>query len=288
MSQDGSSRSERRSFRHHAERRRRAGRLFQELAPAAALILVLAVMFPLLASPGQQGEGAGGTPAVLPDTTLASDTTAVGTAANGGSGASASAPASPPGSALLVIEQNGAAASVALLFAGPKGGLVLALPGVTLLRSGDRFAQIARLYAPDKRRDLAQPLADVLAVPVGAVASVEWSDLRDALANKGIDPLPSEPVDPKDADTAELANALATMLGKRDTNGGDLGWDDGRLAGDVEGFGAAVHAALLAAQGNGWTGQAVTGTLVASGDVTYLEPDVKTARSALVAMGAGK
>ncbi len=55
----------------------------------------------------------------------------------------------------LCCEQDGAAVALALVFAGSKGGVVLGVPGLTLLRSGDRFTRLVRLYAPDKQQALA-------------------------------------------------------------------------------------------------------------------------------------
>jgi hypothetical protein len=288
MSEPGESRSERRSVRHHAERRRRAGRLFVVAAPAAVVIVIVALLFPFLASPLQQGNGAEGTATTA--TTAAGTSGAVGTAtsvAPAASGGAGSVPANPPGNAVLVVEQDRAPVVLALTFAGPKGGLVLALPAVALLRAGDRFTRAAQLYAPGKPQALVQSLSNAFAVPVGAVASVEWSHLREALANDGIDPLPPLRLDSKGENAGGVAEALAAALGKSGADGGGSGWGQERFAGDTEGFRAAVGAALVAAQHMGWTGQAVTGTLVENGDLIYLEPDIKTARNVVAGIGAG-
>jgi hypothetical protein len=261
------SRSERRSVRRHAQRRRRAGRRFSAVAPAVLLLVAIAVLFPLLVSPGP-GDQAGGL-------TTASTAPAV-----------TRAPTSE-GSALLVIEQDGAAVALALVFAGSKGGVVLGVPGLTLLRSGDLFAQLVGLYAPDKQQVLAQPLADALAVPVGAVASAKWSDLRDALAGEGIEALPPEQLDAKDGNAIQVAEALAAALSKPGVNPGEPFWKALPMAGDGDGFRAAVGAALLAERSTAWVGRAVAGTLVKYGHLTYLEPDITTARDALAGTGAG-
>jgi len=288
------SRSERRSVRRHVQRRRRAERLFSAVAPALLVLVAVAVLFPLLVSPGP-GEQAGGA------TTASGGTD--GATTSGGAGAteaatvesSTSATTAPaggtaptsPGSALLVIEQDGTAMALVLVFAGPAGGVVLGVPGLTLLRSGDRFTQLSRLYVPDKQQALALPLADALAVPVGAVASAKWSDLRELLAGEGIDPLPPEQLDAKDGNAAQVAKALATAFSKHGVNAGDPVWKELPLAGDGDGFRAAVGAALVVEQGSGWAGRAVAGTLVENGRLTYIEPDVTAARSALAGTEEG-
>ncbi len=271
----GSSRSQRRSARRYAQRRRRTGRLFLAVAPAAAVIAIIAVLFPLLASPGQ-GEEAGG---VTTGPVAASGATATTVTAS-------TSGATSPGNALLAIEQDGAAVALVLVSAGPNGGVVLGLPGVILLRSGDRFAQLAQLYGQDQQQAVVDAVADALAVPVGAVASVDWVDLRGALTNEGIEPPPPQ-LDAKDGDTATIAEALAAAFSKRGAGAGAPFWNELPLAGDVDRFRAAVGAALLAAEGTGWTGQAVTGTLVENDDLIYLEPDIKTARSVLTSTDMG-
>jgi hypothetical protein len=260
------SRSERRSLRHHAERRKRAGRLFWAAGPALAVVIVVAVLFPLLVSPGQ---GSAAT---------------VGGSVTGGSSGSATSTAS--GSALLVVEQDGRPAVLALIAAGAKGGLVLGLPAVTILRSGDRFAQISTLYVPGQPETLTKTLSEVLGAPVGAVATVQWSALRDGLADSGVQNLPPEQLDQQDGDAGAVAGALAAALATSGAAAAQRGWE-AALEGDPEGFRAVLAAALARAGGTVWTGRGITGTLVDSGALTYLEPDVKTARSLLAGTGGG-
>ena len=266
------SRSERRSVRRHAQRRRRASRLFSAVAPALLVLVAVAVLFPLLVSPGPGERTGGATPTTAPAGTSGATVTTV--------------PASP-GNALLVVEQDGTAKALALVFTGPNGGVVLGVPGLTLLRSGDRFTQFFRLYVADKQQALAQSLADALAVPVGAVASAKWSDLRDALAGEGIDPLPPEQLDAKDGNAAQIAEALAAAFNRHVVTAGEPVWKELPLAGDGDGLRAALGAALLAEQGAGWAGRAVAGTLVENGRLTYIEPDITTARSVLAGTGEG-
>jgi hypothetical protein len=187
----------------------------------------------------------------------------------------------PKGGGLLVVEQEGKTVEAALVYAGSNDGVVLAIPGVTLLRSGDRFAPIAQLATPDQPAALSDPVSDALAVPVEAVASITWKDLRDSLSHAGIEALPPLVLDPTGADAAGLATALAALMSKGGTVTGGADWDTFSLGGDAEGFRAVLAAARAANPRGGWTGQAVSGLLNQEGDSTYLEPDLDEARDVL-------
>jgi hypothetical protein len=301
---DGGSRSDRRTVRKHQGRRRQNSRLLAVGAPALALLAVVAVLFPLLVSPGGQEPSA---PTTSVASGGASDTTSPPTTSHGGtvqSGPSAGDPAIAPGGAVLVVQSDGAPAALALVYGGPGGGVVVGVPGTTVLRAGDRFVRVAALCAPDRRGDLADCLSGALSVPVKAVASISWSDLRDGLSAAGIEGgLPADMPGPADGGAAApatfVAEALAVALGKAeiDVDRGETraAGADGVLwasltGGDPDGFRAAIAAALQAAAAAGWTGQAVAGSLIEGSGAGYLEPDVTgldSARKALAAAGMG-
>jgi hypothetical protein len=180
----------------------------------------------------------------------------------------------PNAGGLLVVEQEGKAVEAALVYSGTNGGVVLAVPGVTLLRSGDRFASLAQLATQDQPPALAGAVSDALAVTVEAVASITWKDLRDSLASAGVEALPASVLDPTGADAAGLATALAVLVGKDGATISEPDWGESSMRGDTEGFQAVVAAARAANAGGGWTGKAVSGLLTQEGDVTYLEPDL--------------
>jgi hypothetical protein len=267
-------RSERRTSRHNAERRHRSERLGRGILPAfLAMVVVVAVMVlwsPLAPDSGQS-------PSRGSTTTIAA------------TGSSAGPSASTPGSALLVVNQDGNVALVALFCAGPKGGLVLGLPGITLLRSGDRFMALAQAYVRDSPATLAQPVADALAVPLGAVAAIEWSDLRAALAGAAGGAELPEGLDPEGADAGAVSAVLAALLnGSNGAGAAGAWWGQAALAGEVDGFRNAVAAEIALAAGNPWAGQALTGAVVHYGaGAAYLEPDLQKAAGVLTGRGAG-
>jgi hypothetical protein len=255
------SRSERRSTRREAQRKRTAGRLLWVAAPIIAGVVVIAALFAFVVMP-YEGEGAG-----------VSSTTAstVATGSRGGG--------------LLVLEQDGRVVDAALIYPRPGGGIVLTVPGLTLLKSGDRFAVVAQLFAADQQAASADPLAEALGVPVEAVASIEWADLRASLADAGIDPLPPAGLDAAGADAAALAGALAAFIDRNDSMAAGPDWEAPSFRDDAGRFLAAIADALAAGGSGGWSGQALTGAVMQEGDVTYLEPDIDGARKALGVVG---
>ena len=297
--QDGSnaaeSRSERRTARHRAEHVRVPDRLGRGILPAVlAIVVVAAVMWlwspfaPELrtsATAGGPASSGGSATTVAVVTTSAPVSTSTPTST---SPASTTPPASPSGSALLVITQDGKAAVVALFVAGSKGGAVLGIPGIALLRSGDRFVELSQSYSPDAPAALAAPVAEALSVPSPAVASVEWSGLRAALAAAGGTTLP-ERLDPQGADAGAVSAVLAAALTKAPAGGGSDGWwMRATLQGDADAFRASVGAGLASAGGKPWMGQAVTGSVATydSGE-TYLEPDLQAAKAVVAGTGVG-
>lgn len=261
-------------MRHHAGRKHRSDRPVRGIISAlAAIVVVVAVM--VLWSP-LTGSVTTTSPTVGPATTMNTTATALS--------------ASPAGSAILVVRQGGKAAIVALFCAGQGGGLVLGMPGITLLRSEDRFVELADAYSPGSPPAVATPIARAFAVPPGAVASIEWSDLRSALGDgAGGAKLPAG-LDPKGADAGAVSAVLAATLSGAQAAAGAAGawWGQAALEGEADGFRAAVTAAVVSTAGETWAGGALTGAVVEySPGKTYLEPDVQTAISLLARGGGG-
>lgn len=207
-------RSELRSIRHHAGRHHRRDRPVRGIISAlAAIVVVVAVMVlwsPLTPEIGPSGQVTGPTTV----TTAGSVTTAAatdGTATT--TNATVTPSASPAGSAVLVVQQGSKAVIVALFHAGRGGGLVLGMPGITLLRSEDRFVELEDAYSPGSPAALAVPIARAFAVPPGAVASIEWGDLRSALGDGAGGAKLPDGLDPKGADAGAVSAVLAATLG---------------------------------------------------------------------------
>ena len=259
-------------MRHRAEHTDRSERLGRGILPAVlAIVIVVAVMWvwsPFAPEIETSTTAGGPASAGGPATTVATVSTSVPV--------STSAP-SPSGSALLVITQDGRAVVVALFVGGPKGGVVLVMPGITLLRSGDRFVELSQAYSADAPASLAAPVAEALAVPSAAVA-----------AAAGDATLP-ERLDAQGADAGAVSAVLAASLAKAPAGGGAGGWwAQAALQGEAGAFRASLEAAVTSTAGKVWMGQAITG-FVAAYDTggSYLEPDLQAAKAALAGTGAG-
>jgi hypothetical protein len=257
------SRSERRTTRREAQRKRTAGRFLWVAAPIVAVVVVIAALLAFVVTPSvsRLTDGPSST-----STTLAAELVR--------------------SSALLVIEQDGTVVEAALVHAGPAGKIVLTVPGATLLRWTDRFVLVADLHATGDPKDLPNVLADNLGVPVGPIVTVGWSDLRESLVDAGIDPLPPAALDSDGADSAQVADALAAFVEKSTGSTGRLPWKPTLSRGDVDGFRAAVEAAVSLNTGTAWAGEALTGRVTRTGDLVYLEPDLRKAQSVLGAAEA--
>jgi hypothetical protein len=162
------------------------------------------------------------------------------------------------------------------------------MPGITLLRSEDRFVELADADSAGSPIAVAAIIARAFAVPPGAVASIEWSDLRSALgAGAGGAKLP-EGLDPQGADAGAVSAVLAATLSGAQAAAVAAGawWGQAALNGEADGFRAAVTAAIASAAGKTWAGRALTGTVVQySPGKAYFEPDVQTAISLLAGGG---
>ncbi len=194
------------------------------------------------------------------------------------------------GAALLVVLQGGSPAVFALVSGGPDRGVVLGMPSVTLLRVGDRFERLADVYtSPDDLSGPEQAVSDVLDASIAAVASIEWSDLRQAVTGAvGGSGLPEE-LDGQGADAGAVAAVLAGALSAQ--HAGSVaagGWlADAHVGGDRDAFLASLEAESASMTAGGWEGQAITGRHVEyAPGAAYLEPDVQAAKSILAGTSA--
>jgi hypothetical protein len=278
---------ERRSIRHQAERRRRTATLFSLFAPGAALVLVLALLFPLLASPGATGDPGAGesySATLAPKATPGSPQTTP----DSGPPNLGELPAGSSASALLVVEQQGVPVGLTLIGAGDGGGVVLAIPGLTLLRSGDRFTRVSSLYSADQPRAVALAVGDALGLPVAAVVSVDWDALQEGLTAAGVELLPAVRPEAPEQMSAQLAVAVAALLDESAVEDGQTPWTRLPLSGDSDAFRAEVSLALAMAKDKGWAAHAVPGTLVDRPEGAYFEADVRSANKLLAASGIGE
>jgi hypothetical protein len=240
-------RSERRALRGAARRRKMRTRLWLVATPAVVLIALVVTLLVLFGGPND-----------MENATTSSTTTV--TAKTGG--------------ALLVVEQNGAAQVAVVFQAREFGGVVLVIPGMTLVREGDQFLTVAEIYAAGDAGALAEVLGSVFGARAQAAASAPWGTLRSALVSAGLSSVPAL-LQTQD-ESRQLASALQALAA-----GVGLGglWAGVELQGDASGFRSALEAA--AGSGKQWTVAAVAGRLVEGNGFKYVEPEVAVARALL-------
>jgi hypothetical protein len=250
------SRSERRSARRAARRRKAMTRLSYVAGPVVVLILVVVAFLTFLG---------------WPDNTKPTESTGSTLAAN---------PAD--GSGLLVIEQGDVASVVVLLHPRGEGGAVLGMPGMTLIKTaGAEFKTLSDLHRSGQDEALGSALAEALGVRTGAIASVQWSALRDAMTQAGVDDLPPVELTLRDVNTDEVARGVMALAGAGNSANGAAIWERLALAGDASGFRGAVKVAAPLISTGAWTGVALPGRVVEGAEFEYLEPDVELAKTLL-------
>lgn len=264
------SRSERRSARRLARRRERATRLLYVLVPTVVVVVAAALLFTFLGGSGSEGSPAGST-------------------------ALTAAPPTNGGSGLLVVRQGGTTVAAFLLYSGPKGGVVLGIPGVALLRDGHRFSTVAAIAAAggtgsggdgSAGQALAGAVSSALGVPVAASAWVEWAGLRTVLEGAG-GGLPPAGLELQGGDAGRVAAVLALLLTQAGSQGGGRPWEEDLLSGEAGPFQTVLDAVLQATAGSAWSGVAVAGVMAGEGEAgQYLEPDLSRAKAALAGVDA--
>jgi hypothetical protein len=196
------------------------------------------------------------------------------------------APKPDAGSGLLFIEQDDVLALAVLLEPREKGGVVLAVPGITLLKSGSAFMTLADLYEAGQAEAAEAALSEALAVLVGPFASVEWTALRAAMVSAGVTEPPAEALTGQEGEADLVAQALLAFVEADSSDGGAAVWDALALQGDGPGLRDAVGIDATSISTSAWTAAALTGTVVEGDGFTYLEPAVDDAQALLAASSA--
>jgi hypothetical protein len=202
--------------------------------------------------------------------------------------------------------QSGAAPLAVLLHqrdtgGGDSGGTVLAIPGLTLLKTPEGFKTLAELHLAGQDQALQTALAEALGVQTGPVASVEWAALRGVLEGMGIADLPAETLAGGAGEAEQVGQAVLALLsgsGAAEAGGaasgaaeggaaessaapGAAAWSGLPLQGDAEGFRETMSALTPAIAAGDWTAAELPGRLVEGTGFAYLEPDVETAGALL-------
>ena len=254
------SRSERRSTRRLARRRRTFSRLYLIVGPVVVLIAVAVALLVLLGGPNSDG---------VAETTLSTGS------------------AEPvERSALLVVEREETTLALVLLLPEDRAGHALAMPGATLIKTATGFKTLAELHDSDQDEPMASALTEMLGVSIGAVASVQWSHLQAAMTQTGLVDSPSAELEAVENDAAQAAGAVTTLVGAGGPSAGAALWDQIELQGDASAFRSAVRAMARSIPAGAWTQAVLPGKLVEGVGFTYFEPDVERAMALLADKGA--
>jgi hypothetical protein len=214
-------RSERRTLRRAAQRRKARTRLGLVAGPAIVVIAVVVTLFLLFGGPGHGGTG--GTSTTIAGPVAQSD--------------------------LLIVEEDGTVPVMVLLQTRSGGGLVLAMPGMTLLESRDAFKTLSEIHASDQDGDLTAAFAAAFGVQVRAVASVAWSSLRSAMVGAGLADIPAATLTSADGEADQVARAVMALIRGNGSEGGAAIWQGLALTGDSSDFLATVSVAATSAAG---------------------------------------
>jgi hypothetical protein len=220
------------------------------LVTAPVLIIIAVVVILLVLFGGPDGEETAG-----PATTA----TTVRPAGQGG---------------VLVIGEDDRAEAVILFAVREATGVMLVIPGITLLLDGERFSTVVDIYRAGGGKELGAVLQSQFGVGVTSVAAASWSRLQTALTAAGVENLPTSVNSV--AEAAQLAGALSAVV----SGGGAAGlggvWENLELTGDDSGFRTGLTGVEAI-----WRAAAVTGRMAQGEGFEYLEPDMSIARALL-------
>jgi hypothetical protein len=185
------------------------------------------------------------------------------------------------GSGLLLVAKDAALSWAVILQPWDSGGVVLAVPGMTLLESEGAFKTLTEMYRTGQRVAVEAALGQALDLSVGPVAVVEWSALQAAVAASGIEGFPVEASAMGQGEAESVAGALRTLVTQHALDGSSSPWVGMRPSGDTAEFLRAVGLYATSMAANIWTAGTLTGTVVNGDGFVYLEPDLGAAKSLL-------
>lgn len=253
-------RSERRTVRGAARRRKARTKLWLVAGPAVALIAVVVVLLVLLGGPSEESA------VVVTSTTV---------------------PLAPTGGAdLLVIEEGGSTPVFVVVQPRDDGGLVLALPGITLLKTSEAFRTLSEMAADEEGALLEQALEQELGVDIDAKATVPWPGLRAAMVSNGVTDLPAASLVSSDSVAGQVARAMLALLEAGGTESRNV-WEQLELGDDAAAVSVDMRAVAASAGAGGWTAAALAGRVVTGEGFEYLEPEIHRARVLLAGPTGG-
>ncbi|MBN1632078.1 MAG: LytR C-terminal domain-containing protein [Thermoleophilia bacterium] len=242
-------RSERRAVRGAVRRRKARTRLWLMAGPAVVVIAAVVIVLVLLGGPDAESE-------ILPTSTTV-------------------APVPRGDVDLLVIEEEASARFLALIRSRDEGGLVVAMPGITLLKTAQGFKTLTEMHAADDSEALKAALAAELGVSLETTVAVSGSELAEAMATAGVQ-MKLAVLDVSLEEAESVALSVLALLEAAVSENGDALWGGLALEGDADQFRTDMRAAAPSLKD--WETAALTGRVVQGDGFEYLEPELETLR----------
>lgn len=260
---------ERRTARRAARRRQTMKRFVLLIS---GLVIVAAVVSLLLVFVGAPGGKSGAA------TTQTTHTTRTTQAAGQGSEATAA-----PQTTLLAVQQGGKTPVFVLLHPLLTGGVVMGMPGPTLVKTSEGFKTLADLEAGGQGGTLASSLTDMLGAKVSGVAVVEWTELLRVLSQAGVGGPRPGTLGSDSTAASQVVDAVGAVANSTGTDAGRSAVKGMVLKGDT----AALDVTLKALGSGGWSQVTLPGKAVEGLNFAYFEPDVAVAKTLLEGKSSG-
>lgn len=272
------SRSERRSKRLDSRRRRRSRLVVATLAAVVVIASVAAGALFLL-----RDHIAGGDEVA---SMQAAGVALVATGADASATGSTDAPAQDkvvPGSVLIVTGGDQVAAVITLQPRAQGGGVVIAMPPHTVVKTAAGFQTLATLHATGDEEALVDAIGSILGASPDAIGRSEMSALQVALAERSGAAQLLDAGDPTDKAMLQMASAVLALTGLvSPQQGGDFG--------DLLVGGGSVKESVAHwsgdPSGRPWEAVALPGTSWEGSGFTYYEADLARTRALLLGRGA--
>ncbi len=202
--------------------------------------------------------------------------------ASAGSTSTTAAVQQVAGSGLLLVEEDGALSWAVVLQPWDGGGVVLAVPGITLFESQGAFKTLAEISDTGGKEVVKAALAGALGVSMGPAVTVDRAELKAAAATTVTDATAAATAPEEQAEGETLAVEVKTLVSQyapAETTGP---WREAVLQGEIADFLEALRLDAAAMVDDVWTVGVLTGEKIEGDGFAYLEPDVEAAKSLLV------
>lgn len=192
-------------------------------------------------------------------------------------------PSGQPASAahfVVVIHHEDAVPILVLLSQTEQGGLVIGMPGSTLVKTEAGFETLSELSSGGEMGALLAGLGSDLGLDIDGIVGADWADIMSALERiEGFES--SSAALTSDSESAlQAAGVLSALLEVNAASSGEI-WDQMDVSGDVVAFRDMVDRISSEISEGSWGAAALPGKVVEGLDFEYYEMDVDEAKALL-------